>query len=44
MMPSFFKIQDGGGGYLENWENRYCILIASFVFTYEIIITPIFNI
>ena len=30
MMPSstlnrFFKIQDGGSGRLENWENRYCI-------------------
>ena len=39
MMPSanyslLSKIQDGGGGHLENWETLYCIVIATFVFTY----------
>ena len=40
MMPSanysrLFKIQDGGGGHLENWGNLYCIVIATFVYTYR---------
>ena len=40
MMPSanyslLFKIQDGGGGHLENWGNRYFIVIATFVYTYR---------
>ena len=36
-------VQDGGIGHFENLAYLYCIVIASFVFTYNIIITPISN-